>query len=89
MKGASGVAKTRVLKYRKSFETAPPPPPPPKAGDAYGRDPARGGATAANPDQTQPSSSKTGEMPRRAGRASLFALDERRAVGTVLSLSFG
>ena len=40
MKGASGVAKTRELRYhdRKGVEPEPPPPPPPppNAGDAYG-----------------------------------------------------
>ena len=43
MKGASGEAKTRELKYRKIVEPAPQPLPlplpPPNAGDADGRDP--------------------------------------------------
>ena len=97
MKGASGAAKTRELKYRKSIEPAPTPPLSLRLTPATpdGRDPTGptppstlgtgGGAAAANPDPPPalPGFANTGgEACLEGQEVNLFALSERRAVGS-------
>ena len=79
MKEASGVAKTRELKFRKSIE------PPPLPEDASGRDPTPPRSSPGHEPEPGPASPKQAD--KRAGKGkkiNLLFIDERRAVGSKL-----